>query len=153
MIGLPSKDLLGRVALALCAAGALSTWIGCASDPPPPPPALEVLRTTNEDGSVRYTIRRNRIPDDARTPAEGGTPDGAEPAPSGGDVAPDDGARAPGDQIRDQLESDREFLRKLISRNAPEGFERTQDPKLREIAERLPRLQAELEALENEPEP
>jgi hypothetical protein len=160
MIGFASTDLRARAALAaqtatgLCAAGALALWIGCASDAASPPPALEVLRTTAEDGSVSYTLRRNR-------PMEGtaAQPDGTE-APAGSEAPSSDGERSrpddsggPGDQVRNQLESDREFLRGLISRQAPAGFERSQDPRLRAIAERLPRLQAELEALENEPEP
>ena len=131
-----------------CAAGALALWIGCASTPPPPPPPLEVLRTTGEDGSVRYTLRRNRPAESLGQPDGAGAPGGEVPS---ADESEDDGG--PGDQIRGQLESDREFLRTMISRDAPAGFERSQDPRLREIAERLPRLQAELEALENEPEP
>jgi hypothetical protein len=125
--------------------------MGCASDPPAPPPPLEVLRTTGEDGSVRYTLRRNRPAEE--TPADPGSPPSGGEAPSGGDGGEPEGDAGPGDQIRHQLETDREFLRSLISRDAPAGFERSQDPRLRSIAERLPRLQAELEALENEPEP
>ncbi len=135
----------------LCIAGAVALSIGCASDPAPPPPPLEVLRTTNEDGSVRYTLRRNRPVEEGPAAPDGSPSSGG--APSGGDGSDVDEDGGPGGQVRQQLETDREFLRSFISRDAPAGFERSQDPQLREIAERLPRLQAELEALENEPEP
>lgn len=135
--------------LRLCAAGALALWVGCASAPAPPPPPLEVLRTTSEDGTVRYTLRRNRPADSAATDPDGASSPPGDEAPSGAGEE----ENGPGEQIRAQVENDREFLRTMISRNAPAGFERSQDPRLREIAERLPRLQAELEALENEPQP
>jgi len=140
----PTRARRSRLAPAL-AAGALALLVACASNAPPPPPApIEVLRNTAEDGSVRYTIKRSRSSaeapagQDSASPTEGEAPE-AEPGPGG--------------EIRGQLEQDREFLRRLISRDPRKGLERSQDPRLREIAERLPRLQAELEALENEPEP
>jgi hypothetical protein len=151
MFRLSCPQLYARAAR-VCAAGVLSLWaLGCASDPAAPPAPLEVLRTTNEDGSVRYTIRRNRTAQESAQPDGPNSPPAEETPSSDGDGADSEGG--PGEQVRAQLESDREFLRKLISRDAPAGFERSQDPRLREIAERLPRLQAEIEALENEPEP
>ena len=150
MFRLSCSHLCARAAR-FCAAGVLAFWaLGCASQPAAPPPPLEVLRTTSEDGSVRYTIRRNRTAQESAQPDRASSPPGETPSSDGDGTDPEAG---PGGQIREQLESDREFLRKLISRDAPAGFERSQDPRLREIAERLPRLQAEIEALENEPEP
>jgi hypothetical protein len=153
MIGLDSHLLLE---CARACAGALlaALAVACASDAPPAPPRpLEVLRTTDEDGSVSYTLKRNRVggeipaDPDAATSPDGAPPTAPSPELDGGE------ASDPGASIRDQLETDREVLRSMISTDAPAGFERSQSPKLREIAERLPRLQAEVEALENEPEP
>jgi hypothetical protein len=67
--------------------------------------------------------------------------------------------RAPGDprageiaELEGQIERDRETLRQLISTPRWDSAELASDPRVREIAERLPRLQAELAALRTEAE-
>ncbi len=50
-------------------------------------------------------------------------------------------------QLEGQLERDRETLRQLISTPRWDSAELAADPRVREIAERMPRLQAELAAL------
>jgi len=53
-------------------------------------------------------------------------------------------------QLEGQIERDREALRQLISTPRWDSAELASDPRVREIAERLPRLQAELAALRTE---
>jgi hypothetical protein len=53
-------------------------------------------------------------------------------------------------EIEAQIERDREVLRKLISMPRWDSSELASDPQVREISERLPRLQAELAALRSE---
>ena len=55
-------------------------------------------------------------------------------------------------QLEGQLERDREVLRQLISTRSWDSTELAADPRVREIAERMPRLQAELAALRTEAE-
>jgi Spy/CpxP family protein refolding chaperone len=55
-------------------------------------------------------------------------------------------------QLEGQIERDREALRQLISTPRWDSAEFASDPRVREIAERLPRLQAELAALRTEAE-
>lgn len=109
-------------------------------------------------------------PVDAAPPAEGAaapeTPSGT-PAPPSAPVAPptpqSDARPAERetnlhedprkDEIADlegQIERDREVLRQLVSTPRWDSAELAADPRVREIAERLPRLQAELAALRNE---
>ncbi len=47
-------------------------------------------------------------------------------------------------QLKAQIAQDRETLKQMISGDARLGVDLNQDPRLREISERLPRLQAEL---------
>ncbi len=47
-------------------------------------------------------------------------------------------------QLKAQIAQDRETLKQMISGDAKLGADLNQDPRLREISERLPRLQAEL---------
>jgi len=56
-------------------------------------------------------------------------------------------------QLEGQIERDRETLRQLISTQRWDSSELASDPRVREISERLPRLQAELSALRTEAEP
>lgn len=56
-------------------------------------------------------------------------------------------------QLEQQIATDREELLELISRQRAGGGELAADPRMREIAERLPRLQSELDALRGEREP
>jgi Spy/CpxP family protein refolding chaperone len=53
-------------------------------------------------------------------------------------------------ELEGQLERDREVLRQLISTPRWDSAELAADPRVREIAERMPRLQAELAALRTE---
>jgi hypothetical protein len=55
-------------------------------------------------------------------------------------------------ELETQIARDREALKQIITQSAG-GAAAADDPRLREIAERLPRLQAELEALRNETRP
>lgn len=55
-------------------------------------------------------------------------------------------------ELEAQIRSDREMLKSVISAARGTGTEFISDPQLREIAERLPRRQAELEALRREAE-
>lgn len=78
----------------------------------------------------------------------------AQPAPP---AEPVTHARASGDpradeiaELEGQIERDRETLRQLISTPRWDSTELASDARVREIAERLPRLQAELAALRTE---
>jgi hypothetical protein len=85
------------------------------------------------------------------------------PAPTGPPVFPGPPltpALAPGDprgaelaDLEARIATDRETLRQLISTKRWDSAELASDPGVREIAERLPRLQAELEALRAETVP
>jgi len=79
----------------------------------------------------------------------------AEPPGAPASVAPE--PRRPQDpraeeiaQLEGQIERDREVLRQLISTPRWDSAELAADPRVREIAERMPRLQAELAALRTE---
>lgn len=90
----------------------------------------------------------------------------APPAPDASQVPPPDVAPpavrsplAPGDprqqeiaQLEAAIERDREELRNMVSTPRWDASELASDPHVREIAERLPRLQAELAALRTEAE-
>ena len=92
-------------------------------------------------------------------PAARATP----PGPSGPPVFPGPPltpALSPGDpraselaDLEARIATDRETLRQLISTKRWDSAELASDPGVREIAERLPRLQAELEALRAETVP
>jgi hypothetical protein len=53
-------------------------------------------------------------------------------------------------ELQSRIDLDREQLRELLAAERLGDEALTDDPRLREIAERLPRLQAELEALRAE---
>lgn len=55
--------------------------------------------------------------------------------------------------IQRQIDRDREALREIVSEGGLKAIEQRKDPRLEQIAERLPRLQAELEALEKAQSP
>jgi hypothetical protein len=75
-------------------------------------------------------------------------PPTAAPSPtSSGDPRADEIA-----DLEARIERDREALRQLISTPRWDTAELASDPQVREIAERLPRLQAELSALRRESE-
>jgi len=56
-------------------------------------------------------------------------------------------------ELEAQIAADRERVKQMISREGSSEALLTGDPELREIAERLPRLISELEALRSEPAP
>ena len=56
-------------------------------------------------------------------------------------------------ELERQIARDRTTLRELIGQQTKGRADIANDPRLREIAERLPRLQRELEALRREPAP
>jgi outer membrane biosynthesis protein TonB len=73
----------------------------------------------------------------------------AAPGPSPS-LSPEDPRRDEIADLEGQIERDRETLRQLISMTRWDSAELASDPRVREIAERLPRLQAELAALRSE---
>ena len=68
-------------------------------------------------------------------------------------IPPEDPRAAEVANLEAQIASDRERLRQIISTKRWESAELASDPNIREIAERLPRLQAELAALRAETVP
>jgi hypothetical protein len=68
-------------------------------------------------------------------------------------AAPRPAARSELAELERQLARDREAIKKLLSKDAGEEGAWLRDPELRELSERLPRLQAEIEALRRDDEP
>lgn len=68
-------------------------------------------------------------------------------------ISPGDPRAAELAELEAQIATDRESLRQMISTKRWDSAELASDPGVREIAERLPRLQAELEALRAETVP
>jgi len=68
-------------------------------------------------------------------------------------ISPDDPRAGEVAELEAQIASDREALRQMISTKRWDSAELASDPEIREIAERLPRLQAQLAALQAEPAP
>ncbi len=56
-------------------------------------------------------------------------------------------------ELETLIARDKETIKDLISQRRPMGEDLVADPRLREIAERLPRLQSQLEALRGETSP
>jgi hypothetical protein len=56
-------------------------------------------------------------------------------------------------ELEERIERDRELMKNLISQSGVQGRELLEDPRFRELAERLPRLQSELDALRDETTP
>jgi len=127
---------------------------------------IEVYRHTDGDGVVRYTIQRvpeseaQSSPPDASSPQTADQPGESAPAPDADEAQDTDAEQAtsssvPGspEDIQRQIERDREVLRDIVSREGGTPLDDRDAPQLREIAERLPRLQSELDALQSEPSP
>jgi len=141
------------------------------------PDALQaqVYRWVDEEGNAHYTVLRGEL--GARSQRDPTAASKARPAPpatetrhkpkppatskaapeptppvavNAGPAAPAPAAKQPADPVA-QLESliarDKETLKDLISLGRPTGEDLAANPRLREIAERLPRLQAQLRAL------
>jgi hypothetical protein len=83
------------------------------------------------------------------TPPDSHSSESIAPPPSHGRAAEDPRAEEIA-QLEGQIERDREVLRQLISASRWDSAELAADPRVREIAERMPRLQAELAALRSE---
>lgn len=73
--------------------------------------------------------------------------------PATGALPPEDPRSAEVASLEAQIATDRESLRQIISTKRWDSSELASDPQIREIAERLPRLQAQLAALRAEPVP
>ncbi len=97
-------------------------------------------------------------PDAPATPEAPATPALAAPPAFPGPpprtaLPPDDPRASEAAELEAQIASDREKLRQMISTKRWDSAELASDPEIREIAERLPRLQAQLAALQAEPAP
>ncbi len=117
-----------------------------------------VYKWVDENGVSRYTIDRADIPSHPRSPlhptgertavppkpARVVLPPGTKAENLAGVAAQDMPAAL---EIEQQIERDREAIKDMISRQGITGVELANDPRLREIAERLPGLQNESEKL------
>jgi hypothetical protein len=117
-----------------------------------------VYKWVDENGTTHYTVDRAAIPQHIRSPLR---PSGErtavppKPAPVAlpDDVDPEDFADVPAQDVEqaltlaDKIERDREALKEMISKQGVTGTELANDPKLREIADRLPELQNESDKL------
>jgi hypothetical protein len=91
------------------------------------------------------------VPAPSATPPSDTPVDEPEPPPAPRLLS--DAERARRAQLEEQIAADQEALKELISRGSTEGDDPLREsPELREIARRLPVLQAELRALEGVPE-
>jgi hypothetical protein len=113
------------------------------SAPPPPPAELRVEETT--PALVAAAEHPSEGPHGAAAEAPASAPEAAPAAP-----APADTHAARQEELRAAIARDEETLKALISANPDAPLAPT--PELREIAERLPKLQAELRALEAQSE-
>ena len=113
-----------------------------------------VYKWVDENGVAHYTVDREAIPIRLRArlhPTGGRTAVAPRPAPielpEGSDpeafegVAPQDLQTAL--KLEEKIERDREAIKDLISLQGQTGTGLANDPKLREIADRLPKLQSE----------
>jgi hypothetical protein len=78
------------------------------------------------------------------------TPSPEPPAVSTPEVSAPPGEIA---ELEARIARDKDSLKDILSQGRPSGQDLASDPRLREIAERLPRLQSELNALRGEPSP
>jgi hypothetical protein len=124
------------------------------SPPPTPPPPVEPPPPSASSPAPAPTPTSEPTPEvvepQSSAPiAPAATPPVSEVAPSHSSVDPRSDEIA---QLEGQIERDREALRQLISTPRWDSEELASDPRVREISERLPRLQAELAALRTEAE-
>ena len=125
--------------------------------------SAKVYKWVDENGVTHYTLERQEIPPQLRqrlrSIAPGALPPPGPPAPgTPGSSLPSTQTHTavPGPDhgheilsLEEQIAADRETLKDLISRQR-DAIDFAQDPAVREIAERLPRLQAQLEQLRRE---
>src|SRR5262245_47517031 len=131
---------------------------------PPPAPAPAAVEPAPAQAAPALAPGTPTPPVDAAPPGANEAPAPPAPAPAAG---PGESAAPPAErapvasidprqqeiaQIEAAIERDREELRNLISTQRWDASELASDPHVREIAERLPRLQAELAALRSEAE-
>ncbi|HKC52964.1 MAG TPA: hypothetical protein VKF60_19410 [Myxococcota bacterium] len=124
------------------------------SHAPVAPPATETSAPPAEPPSSALPESKSSAPVAPLPAAETSTPS-AEPPGAPASAAPQpSGPKDPRAeeiaQLEGQIERDREVLRQLISTPRWDSAELAADPRVREIAERMPRLQAELAALRTE---
>jgi len=119
--------------------------------PAQPAPALAPETTTpSVDAAPPGT---NEAPAPVPAPAPAGAPgESAAPRAERAPIASIDPRQQEIAQLEAAIERDREELRNLVSTPRWDASELASDPHVREIAERLPRLQAELAALRSEAE-
>ncbi len=77
------------------------------------------------------------------------------PSPKPPPVSTPEVSAPPGEiaELEAQIAHDKELLKDILSQGHPSGQDLASNPRLREIAERLPRLQSELSELRGEPSP
>ncbi len=125
--------------------------------------SAKVYKWVDENGVTHYTLERQEIPPQLRqrlrSIAPGALPPPGPPAPgTPGSSLPSTTALPRPDHsqeilsLEEQIEADRETLKDLIS-SQRDAVDFAEDPAVREIAERLPRLQAQLEQLRRETGP
>ncbi|MFI5316670.1 MAG: hypothetical protein ACHQ6T_13295 [Myxococcota bacterium] len=129
--------------------------------PKPEPPAPAVEPPPPSEGSPEPTSAPAAAPATQAVPQSSepqASPPAAAPLPAAPGVETAMPSRSADPrageiaQIEGQIERDRETLRQLISTPRWDSAELAADPRVREISERLPRLQAELAALRTEAE-
>ncbi len=136
-----------------------------------------MYKWVDESGDAHYTVDRSEIPQHLRRRLRPVAPPAPEPpperAPFGAEISaaptlaaaeefaatePAPEKRDPAEiaaeirQLEQQIEKDHEELKRRISEGEGDGTDLSSDPELREIAERLPRLQAQLDELRREAE-
>lgn len=115
---------------------------------PAPAPARESALPTIETAPL---ASRSEVAPPAPDAPQVPSPDVAPPAVRS-PLAPGDPRQQEIAQLEAAIERDREELRNMVSTPRWDASELASDPHVREIAERLPRLQAELAALRSEAE-
>lgn len=117
-----------------------------------PPPAVAPEPDAEPDTAPSSQAAPGRpAPAPEETPAVTNAPPPPPPAaPRRAPLPPDDPRAAEAAELEREIAARQEEIRQLISQNRWEGSELATDPRLRELGEVLPRLQAELEALRGE---
>ncbi len=123
-----------------------------------------VYKWVDENGVAHYTMDREEIPPRLRMRLTPSSRLVVEPAPGETTTAPEGGLGPPqpeseSPEVQDPTDSDlaarirrdREAIKEIISREAQGELSLGEDSRLREIAERLPRLQSEYRKLQREP--
>lgn len=118
---------------------------------PGPQPTPEPDTTPAPSAAAKPIAARVTAPPEAEPAISAPTVfPGPAPEPA---IAGDDPRASEVAELEAQIASDREKLRQMISTKRWDSAELASDPEIREIAERLPRLQAQLAALQAEPAP